>query len=103
VTDHALALCRNRLLSTLPPTEPSQFRPQPMRVQQVNGQGLHEARKRIVPVFCVEQSFASVVTVADTDGDLLRTAAAMLLVEDDELVRECLSERLTDRTKEGTS
>ncbi len=99
--DHAPALCRNRLLSTLPPTEPLQLRPQPMRVQRVNGQGLHEAGKRIEPVFCVEQSFASMVIVADTDSSLLRTVATVLLVEDDELVRECLSERLTDRTKES--
>jgi len=103
MTNHAPALCRNRLLSTLPPTEPSQFRPHPMRVHRVNGQGLHQAGERIKQVFCVEQSVASVVTVADTDGNLLRTAAAVLLIEDDELVRECLSERLMDCTKECTS
>jgi hypothetical protein len=103
MADHAPAFCRNRLPSALPSTEPSQLRPCPMRVHRVNGQGLHEAGERIRQVFCVEQSFASVVTVADVDGDLLRTAAAVLLIEDDELARECLSERLTDRTREGTS
>ena len=72
-----------------------------MRLQRVNGQRLHDAGKRIEPVFCVEQSFASMVTVADTDGDLRRTAA-VLLVKDDELVCECLSETLTDLTKEST-
>jgi len=101
MTDHVPALRRNKLLSALPLTEPSQLRPHPVRVQQVNGQGLHEAGERIEQVFCVEQSFASMVTVADTDGGLPRTAAAVPLVEDDELVRECLSERLTDRTKES--
>jgi hypothetical protein len=101
MTDHVPALRRNKLLPALPPPEPSQLRPHPMRVQRVNGQGLQEARQRIKQVFCVEQSFASMVTVADTDSGLLRTAAAVPLVEDDELVRECLSERLTDRTKES--
>ena len=101
MADHAPALCRNRLLSALPPTGPSQFRPHSMWVQRVNGQELHEAGKRIKQVFGVEQSFASIIAVADTDGGLLRTAAVPL-VEDDELVRECLSERLTDRTKEST-
>ena len=94
MTDHASALCRNRRLSALPPPESSQLCPQPMRVQRVNGQGLHENGERI------EQSFASMVTVADTNGDLLRTTV-VLLVKDDELVRECLSKRLTDRTKES--
>jgi hypothetical protein len=101
MTDHAPAFCRNRLLSALPPTEPSQLRPHPMRVQRVNGQGLPGAGKRIEQVFCVKQSFASMVTVADTDGDLLRTAAVRL-IEDDELVRECLSEGPMDCTKEST-
>jgi len=101
VINHAPVLCRNGLLSALPPTEPSQLRPHPMRIQRVNGQGLPGAGKRIEQVFCVEQSFASMVTVADADGGLLRTAAAVLLVENDELVRECLSERLTDRTKDS--
>jgi hypothetical protein len=73
-----------------------------MRVQRIDGQGLHEAGRRIEQVFCVEQSIASMVTVADTDGDLLRTAV-VLLVKDDELMRECLSERLADRTEESTS
>ena len=71
-------------------------------MQRVDGQGLHEAGARIGQVFCVEQSFASMVTVADTDGDLLRTAV-VLLVKDDELVRECLSEGLTNRTKDSIS
>ena len=102
MTDHAPAFCRNRLLSVLPLTEPSQLRRYSLRVQQVNGQGLHDAGKRIDPVFCVAQSFASMVTIADTDGDSLRTAV-VLLVKDDELVRECLSERLTDHTKESAS
>ncbi len=101
MTDHAPTLCRNRLLSALPLTKPSQLRLHPTRVQRVNGQGLPGAGKRIEQVFCVEQSFASMVAVADTDGGLLRTAAAVQLVEDDKLVRECLSERLTDRTKES--
>ena len=99
MTDHAPAFCRNRLLPVLLPTEPSQLCRYPMRVQRVTGQGLHDAGKRIEQVFCVEQSFASMVTVTDTDGTLLRTAV-VLLVKDDELVCECLSERLTDRTKE---
>jgi hypothetical protein len=101
MTDHAPALCRNWLLPTQPPAEPSQLRLHPMRVQRANGQGLHEARERIEQVFYVEQSFASMVTVADTDGGLLRTAATVPLIEDDELVHECLSEKLTDRTKDG--
>ena len=100
--NHAPVLCRNGLLSALPPTEPSQLRPHPMRIQRVNGQGLYEAGERIEPVSCVEQSLASMVTVAGTDGGLPRTAAAVPLVEDDELVRECLSEGLTYRTKDGT-
>ena len=100
MTDHAPALCRNRLRSVLPLSKLSQLRPHSMRLQRVNGQGLHDAGKRIEPVFCVEQSFASMVTVANTDGDLPRTAV-VLLVEDDELVRECLSARLTDCTKES--
>ena len=99
--DHAPAFYRNSLLSVLPLTEPSQPRRQPMRVQRVNGQGLHYAGTRIEQVLCVEQSFASMVTVADTNGDLLRTAAAVPQIEDDELVRECRSERLMDRTKES--
>ena len=98
--DHAPAFCRNTLLSVLPLTEPSQPRRQPMRVQRVNGQGLHAAGTRIEQVLCVEQSFASMVTVADTNGDLLRTAV-VLLVKDDEQVRECQSERPTDCTKES--
>lgn len=101
MTDHAPVLCRNRLLFALPLTELSQLRPQPMRVQQVNGQRLYEAGNRIKQAFYVEQSFASMVTVADTDADLLRTVTTLQLVENDELVRECLSEKLTDRTKEN--
>ena len=98
--DQALALCPNRLLSALPLTEPVQLRRHSMHVQRVNGQGLHDAGRRIEQVLCVEQSFASMVTVADADGILLR-AAVVLLVKDDELVRECQSERLTGRTKEN--
>ena len=101
MTDHAPALCWNRLLSALPSTGPSHLRPHPMRVQRVIGQGLHDAGERIEQVFCVKQSFASMVAVANTDSGLLRTAAAVPQVEDDELVRECRSERLMDRTKES--
>ena len=100
MTDHAPAFCRNRLLSALPLSETSQLRRYPMRVQRVNGQGLHDAGTRIEQVLCAEQSFASMVTIADTNGDLLRTAV-LLLVKDDELVRVRMSERLTDRTKES--
>ena len=102
MTGHAPTFRRNRLLSVLLPTEPSQLRRYPMRVQRANGQGVHDAGTRIGQMFCVEQSFASMVTVADTDGDLLRTAV-VLLVKDDGLVRECLSETLTDLTKESAS
>ena len=100
MTDHTPAFCRNRPLSVLPLTERSQIRRHSMHVQRLNGQGLHDAGKRIEQVLCVKQSFASMVTAADADGDLLR-AAMMMLVKDDELVRECQSERLTDCTKEN--
>ena len=98
--DHAPALCRKRLLFVQLPNERSQLRRYSMHVQRFNGQGLHDAGKRIEPVLCVKQSFASMVTGADMNGDLLR-AAMMMLVKDDELVRECQSERLTDCTKEN--
>ena len=71
-------------------------------MQRVNGKELHEAGERIGQVFCIERSFASMVTFAHTDGNLLRTAV-VLLVKDDELVRECLYEGLTNRTKDSTS
>ena len=100
MTDHTSAFGRNTLLSVPPPPELSQLRPRSMRLQRVNGQGLHDAGKRIEPVLCVEQSFASMITVADTDADLLRTAV-VLLVRGDELVRERLSERLSDPTEES--
>jgi hypothetical protein len=72
-----------------------------MRVQRVNGQGLHNTRTHIEQMFCVEQGFAPMATVADTDGDLLRIA--VLLVKDDELVRECLSVTLTNHTMGSAS
>ncbi len=60
--DHAPALCRNRLLSVLLPTEPSQLRRCPMRVQRANSLGQHDAGK------CVEQRFASMAIVADKES-----------------------------------
>ncbi len=65
---HAPAFCKNELLSALPPVELSQLHPFLTRVPWINGQGLHEAGKRIEQVFFVEQGLAAMM--ADTEESI---------------------------------
>lgn len=73
---HAPPTCSNDLLSALPPAEMAWLPPLLTRVRWDNGQGLHEAWKRIEHVFFVEQDFASMV--AKTNGSHLGAEGGLI-------------------------
>ena len=59
----------NDILNGLPPQELSLLRPHLTRTRVVNGQALHEVGERIDQVFFFENGFASIVSLADMEGN----------------------------------